>query len=221
MKSRMTVLKSLSLAGLLFSVQAAKADITVFTDQAAYMAAVGDTGTDSFDNLPYMSTGPIQRSAGAHGYTVGSAAGAGSPYLFAGGNGVDNWLSANRSQDTLVFSQFSSQIRGIGGEFFNTAGTGGLIDSGSITLTATEADGHTVSYALLNPGVHAFLGFVSTGRLRHLSVRSPFQDGLLAFPTVNNLQLSLAAVPEPDTYAMLLAGLAMLGAIARRRRRPA
>ncbi len=29
--------------------------------------------------------------------------------------------------------------------------------------------------------------------------------------------LSIAAVPEPETYAMFLAGLGMLGAIARRR----
>ncbi len=219
MKSRMTVLKSLSLAALLFSVQAAHADIAVFTNQAAYLAAVGNTGTDSFDNLPYMSTGPIQRDAGAYHYTVGSAAGNGSPYLFAGGNGVDNWLSPNRSQDALVFSNFSTAIRGVGGEFFNTSATGGLIESGNITLTATEADGHSVSYSFVNPGLHSFLGFVATGSLSNLTLRSPFQEGLLAFPTVNNLQLSLAAVPEPETYAMLLAGLALVGGVARRRQR--
>jgi len=34
----------------------------------------------------------------------------------------------------------------------------------------------------------------------------------------SNYQLHIAAVPEPETYAMLLAGLGLMGAIARRRR---
>ena len=33
-----------------------------------------------------------------------------------------------------------------------------------------------------------------------------------------NLGLAVAAVPEPETYAMMLAGLAAIGAIMRRRR---
>ncbi|MDD5481180.1 FxDxF family PEP-CTERM protein, partial [Rhodoferax sp.] len=32
--------------------------------------------------------------------------------------------------------------------------------------------------------------------------------------------MTVAAVPEPETYAMLLAGLGMLGAVARRRKQP-
>lgn len=35
---------------------------------------------------------------------------------------------------------------------------------------------------------------------------------------IDNLSLTVAAVPEPETYAMLLAGLAVLGGVARRRR---
>jgi hypothetical protein len=38
--------------------------------------------------------------------------------------------------------------------------------------------------------------------------------------TFNAVPLSVATpVPEPETYAMLLGGLALIGAIARRRRR--
>jgi hypothetical protein len=32
------------------------------------------------------------------------------------------------------------------------------------------------------------------------------------------LNLSVAAIPEPETYAMFLAGLGMMGAVARRRK---
>lgn len=35
---------------------------------------------------------------------------------------------------------------------------------------------------------------------------------------IDNLSLTVTPVPEPETYAMLLAGLAVLGGVARRRR---
>jgi hypothetical protein len=38
-----------------------------------------------------------------------------------------------------------------------------------------------------------------------------------ATATANTFNLAVAAVPEPETYAMLLAGLGLMGAIARRR----
>ena len=39
------------------------------------------------------------------------------------------------------------------------------------------------------------------------------------WPTVNNLTMGVAAaVPEPQTFAMLLAGLGFVGFMARRRR---
>lgn len=38
---------------------------------------------------------------------------------------------------------------------------------------------------------------------------------------LDNVQAHLLAVPEPETWAMLLAGLGLLGLSARRRNRPA
>jgi hypothetical protein len=38
---------------------------------------------------------------------------------------------------------------------------------------------------------------------------------------MDNLRVTITPVPEPQTYALLVAGLGMLGAVSRRRRRPA
>lgn len=45
-----------------------------------------------------------------------------------------------------------------------------------------------------------------------------FHSGLTADQDVYRISLSLAPVPEPQTYALMLAGLATVGALARRRR---
>ena len=62
-----------------------------------------------------------------------------------------------------------------------------------------------------------FFGFVSDGQLSMLEVRMFASGRNPVWPTVNNL--ILAAVPEPKTYALMLAGLAAVGFLARRRRR--
>jgi hypothetical protein len=43
-----------------------------------------------------------------------------------------------------------------------------------------------------------------------------FPPGIGNYPEVDNV--SVAAVPEPETYALMLAGLGALGFVARRRR---
>ncbi|MES2740573.1 MAG: PEPxxWA-CTERM sorting domain-containing protein [Pseudomonadota bacterium] len=215
MQSSSLVFKSLSLAVMLCAARLAHADVTVFTDEAAYLAAVGDTGTDKFDNFTTNAPeGPLQREAGEYGYTVATAGLDSSPYLYVSPS-EDGWLSTQRPADYLVFSHFSSKVRGVGGLFFNTDFFGDYADGADLTLTATEQTGNTVSYTFTPTSSASFLGFVATGALSEITVHTPGDNFL--YPTVNNLHLSVAAVPEPASYAMLLAGLAMVGAIARRR----
>jgi len=86
-----------------------------------------------------------------------------------------------------------------------------------------EADGNTY-YA----GAEGFTGsagatfnYDNTGRTL-ISFGTPLVYSDFNF-TIRNVQLgslqSLSAVPEPEAYAMLLAGLGMIGAVARRRRK--
>jgi hypothetical protein len=62
--------------------------------------------------------------------------------------------------------------------------------------------------------------FAATGALTSLgTVASVLDNGqALSVYIDSGYNLQIAAVPEPETYAMLLAGLGLMGAIARRRR---
>jgi hypothetical protein len=62
----------------------------------------------------------------------------------------------------------------------------------------------------------SFLGFISTTEITSLEVTS-FARRADVWPAVNNLSLA-SAVPEPETYLMMLAGIAAVGFVARRRR---
>lgn len=208
--------KILPIAAILFSASAAHADIMVYTSQSAYLAAVGNTGVDTFDDLVVDSyDAPLSRSAGAYSYTADTVGV--SPFLFGAGGTADHWLSTDVRTDGIAFSNFSSVIHGAGGFFFGSDIFGDYATSSGATLTASNINGEVATYNLISPTQSSFLGFVSSSSLQQMTVSVNDQVGL--WPTVNNLQLSVvAAVPEPETYGMLLAGLALIGGIARRRK---
>ncbi len=215
MKHLALALKTLPLAAFLLASSAAHAAITVFTNLSAYQAAVGDTGVDTFDDIPIDALDtPLARTAGAYSYTIGTIGS--SPYLYGAGGGGDHWMSTNSRNDSVLFSNFSNAIYGAGGFFFGSDVFGQYSPSTGSTLTAVNVYGETFTYHLDSPTQSSFVGFVSTGSLTQLTFTTDSQVGV--WPTVNNLTLSVAAVPEPETYGMLLAGLGLIGFIARRRK---
>lgn len=191
---------------LLCATAAAQADITVYTSQADFLAAVQAPGVDSYDDLtlePYGET--LSRSAGAYTYDVYAATG----LWGAGGDGGDYWLSTNDRRYPMVFSNFSSGVTAFGGNFFTTDVLG-QYTTGNLILTAI--DGGVLSYSLDGTTPTDFLGFVSTSPLSAVTVST--DGGMGYWPTANNVVL---AVPEPATYGMLLAGLGFVGLMSRRR----
>jgi len=200
-------LKPLCLAALLCASAAAHADITVYTSQSDFLAAVSSTGTDTYDDLmvgPYGNS--LLRTAGAYSYTVSSPNG-----IWGAGGPADYWLSNNLRTDPITFSSFSAGVSGFGGFFFASDVSGAYVPNGDMLLTA--ADGTTLTYTLTGATRNSFLGFVSDSGLTSVTLLSS-PDGTY-WPTANNVVL--AAVPEPATYGMFLAGLGFLGAMARRR----
>lgn len=200
------LLKPLALAALLCATAGAQAAITVYTTQADFLAAVSAPGVDTFDDLevePYGDT--VFRTAGAYNYQAYS-----SGAIWGAGDATDHWLSNNTSYTPIVFSNFSGGVSAFGGNFFGTDVAGGFVPDANVVLTAL--DGTTLTYTLAGATTDSFLGFVSDAPLTAVVLGT---DGRDYWPTANNVVL---AVPEPATYGMLLAGIGLLGAAARRRR---
>jgi len=209
---------------LLFAASAANAALTTYTSQSAYLAAVGSTGVDTFDDLdldPYAT--PFPRTAGDIGYVA--TTGPGNPNAFGASDDDYDWyLTPARRTDSMTFASFDQPIAGAGGFFFGGDIAGYTVIAPWILVTATDSTGATLEYTLENPLRDTFLGFVSDAQIVSLSVSAgdqPGEDGYGIWPTVNDLHLSVSAVPEPGTYAMLLAGLGLLGWTARRKRKQA
>jgi hypothetical protein len=205
-QTKLTFTKIFSAAALLCAAAAAQADITVYTSQADFLAAVSATGVDTFDDLtvdPYGDT--LNRTAGTYSYDAYSVGG-----LWGAGGAGDHWLSTNSAFDPIRFSNFSGGVTAFGGNFFGSDITGQYA-LGNVQLTA--ADGSVLSYDLNGATTTSFLGFVSSTPLSSVTLNTDGAPGI--WPTANNVVL---AVPEPSTYAMLLAGLGFVGLMSRRRR---
>lgn len=221
-KTYRSVTLAAATAALLMTVSTAHAELIAFTSQSAYLAAVGNTGVDTFDDLDIEAYAtPFDRTAGDYTYVATTGPDSENAYG-ASDNDIDWYLSTAQRGDTLTFSGFGTPIAGAGGFFFGGDIAGYTVDAPYITVWATDSTGATLTYTLDHPTTTTFLGFVSDAQIVSLSVTSGGQDGLDGggiYGTVNDLHLSIAApVPEPATYGMLAAGLGVLGVMARRRR---
>ncbi len=193
----------------------ASAQVTVYTDQAAFLAAISAPGVDTFSDLGshvYIGS-PITRAAGGYGYTASAANG-----LYGEGAGASHWLSTNTATDPITLSNFTGGVFGAGGLFFPTDFGGNYINGG-VNFTVSDASGN-FNYTLTNAATNSFVGFVSTSGINSLSF-SAVQNGV-RWPTVGNLTLGGAglagAVPEPATWALMILGMGAVGAAMRRKR---
>ena len=215
MTSMSSLLKPLALASLLAATTASQAAITVVTSLAAFNAATAAQGTDTFAGFSTIipTVSPVVRTAGPYGYTAAAPGN-----FFGGGTNGNPFLSTTDAEVTITFSAFSAGVRGIGGNFFDS-NISGQFAAGDITVSTTDGSG-TVSQTIIGATASSFLGFVSDGPITRMTVVAvqPAGGGFL-WPSVDNLTLA-AAVPEPGTSALMLGGLGVLCALARRRGRP-
>jgi hypothetical protein len=194
----------------------AHAAITVYTDQASFLAAVQGQATDSFDDLtpsdPSALPLSLPRSVGAYGYTVGAA---GNLYITANPDmNADRWVSIFESSDDIVINGFTGGVAAAGMFLFSINSLLAVIPA-DVTATVTDSLGASLVWSPAPSSAGNFVGFVSTGLLTSVTVNSSFGGGA-PFVTINNLTLA-APIPEPGTWALLLAGLGVVGSLARRR----
>jgi hypothetical protein len=216
MTSMTSFLKPLALAAMLVATASSQAAITIYDTAASFAAATSAPGVDTFADISttLVTIGELTRSVGAYGYKATV------PGNFYGSGPVSNpALSVNNSRDTITFDTFTGGVQALGGNFYATSDFGTFI-AGSLLLTATDASG-TITRTITPTSADGFWGFVSSTAVTSMTISPVEVVGINLYATVDNLVLakrSVTVVPEPQTYALFLAGLAGVGLVARRRR---
>lgn len=193
-------------AGSLLALSAAQAEtITFDVAQAAYVPTPGVTQevTDQFASLGVLFR---DRSSVGHGATLGRCGpGDGPVALFGFGADFPGCGDTTPDLDILFVDPTNSANAGFTTSFsiFNYDG---LVKATAYDLNGIEL-GSTQTYA----GELSFSGIGNISRVNLLSLdQDPTTMDTLTFGTVT------AAVPEPESIALLVAGLLMVG-VARKR----
>jgi len=211
------VLQPLAVAALLISAGASHAAfINTFATLAAFNAATVQQGTDQYNGLSITGTTPSPLARATQVGTVYNyRADAGDGSFFGGGATANPFLSTNIATDTITLNLFSPAIRAIGGNFFGSDPSGAFT-LGDMAIVVTDSFGATFSQTITNAPQGGFLGVLSNGFITSLTITTVQPaSGVFIWPSADNLVM---AIPEPGTYALMLAGLGLVGFLARRRR---
>ncbi len=172
----------------------AHASFITFTDRAAWEAAV--SGSFSEETFSSGST---------TGFSIAEI-----------GSGHSSGISGGVYHDRTVLDtaytnyNFSSLINAFGANWDLTPGGAGQ----GLQLFA---GGQLVTPQIANTYTGGFFGLVSTTAFSQVSVHSGSFSGVAETHDVDNVVFA-SSVPEPESYALMLAGLGLMGAVARRRK---
>jgi hypothetical protein len=188
-----TLLNAVFALSAMLPLARAQAAIT-FEDVSTGNVGITAAFTSGGYTFSYSSSSPIA----VHGISnvTGFGASNGTNYLlYASGVGTETFTSGNGA--------FNLSGLDLGGwENFAT--------TTNLTITGTRFDNTTVTFdALVTPNKFSTFVLADFTNLRSVTLGST-PGG--AYVAVDNIQVS--PVPEPETYAMLLAGVAMLAGVA-------
>nr|WP_295778640.1 PEP-CTERM sorting domain-containing protein [Rhodoferax sp.] len=173
----------------------ANASFITFTDRAQWEIAVG--GTFSEETFSSAST---------TGFTIEQI-----------GSGHSTGISGGVYHDRTVLDtsytnyHFNSLVNAFGANWDLRPGNAGQ----GLQLFA---GGQLITPQIANTYNGGFFGLVSTTAFNLVSVHSGSYSGSAETHDVDNVVFaSVSSVPEPESYALMLAGLGLMGAVARRR----
>lgn len=196
--------------------------VIYFTENEWNGAALGAGGTFNSGEAVYswelgveaVSAGTVVRFSGVNraadrSASAGTLTATGTANLASGGDGIFAYLGADGATPSTFMAAISND--GFVGDQLN--GTGLALGSTAIALEAGTRFGE---YVGARSGADAFASYASavndTAEWSILKVNSAgAEPDLTAFAVT-------AAVPEPESYAMMVAGLGVLAGVARRRR---
>lgn len=181
----------------------------------------------AFAATPSISNGSFETNTVGSGYWYGDAA---SGWSFTGGAGVSAsytaWNGVASSGNDFAFLQNSASLS----QTFTSTGSANYTFDFDLALRPGYYAGQAVSVSLDGAVLGQYtasLGWsttsVSASNIAAGSHTLTFTglNPTKAYDTsafVDNIKMNVSAVPEADTYAMLLAGLGLIGFVARRRK---
>ncbi|MDE2419334.1 MAG: PEP-CTERM sorting domain-containing protein [Burkholderiales bacterium] len=193
------------------------ANAGTYTDRTTFESAVNIGYKETFQSLngTVGFTGPITLPTAL---TVSSP----SNNLFSVGAGQSSnpteAIGSNYPAGDYLSFDLGGNYLAFGADLFQNFG-GGSQRSSPVTFALSFFDGATLLSSittLVAPNGGSFIGFTSdAGAFNRVHVLS--QSG--GYEVVDNVTVgTVTAVPEPETYALMLAGLGMVGTIVRRRK---
>jgi hypothetical protein len=220
--ARLLATQALALSTVLFSLPAS-AGLTFYTDQTSFLAATGPVQTETFNSYPEdqnagnLDFGAFTLRHAFYNKTFVDVPSQGQAYVTDGSTN----LFVNTSDNGFVELKFQTPISAFGAWFrginpinrpFTTiyAGAyyGNNLQLGNYLPTTTSVD------------TLQFIGFTSSHPMDAVTFGG--EGCCYSHFAIDDVVYTntLAPVPEPETYAMLLAGLGLMGAIVRRRKQP-
>lgn len=196
---RMTVASAvIGMAGLM-AVSAANAAITTFTTEASWLSAVGSGSVLENFNDPVLAA-PLTSITGGS-FQTGT-------HAFAG----EQVYGGVATSSNVITFNFSTAISALGG-FWDLNGPGG--PGTNLTLSLIGGGTETFVDYFSNSLAGSFQGFVTSSAFNSMTLSMGTACCVETFQMEN---LRIAPVPEPETYAMFMVGLGLIGFMARRRK---
>jgi PEP-CTERM motif len=198
-------------ASMLLAAQAQALE-TSYADRAPFGAALGGSVTDDYSNPGYVfRQSNIDMSAVLGETDYQSTAFEDANYVSSG-----RYCAGCNGSFTLSFGTTSvtqgNGVFGVGFDYFNAGDP-------SYDALVTFADGDSELYTLDLADFHgalAFWGLTSTRQIASIAFGP--NGGLSASGSFGIDNLTVGAIPEPTTWAMLIIGVGLVGAAGRSRR---
>ena len=178
---------------------AAHASITVYTNFAEWELAVGGSFMTENFSSPTPTGFTIVQEGGTPDFT----------------SGISDGVYKDRTVNDTTYTNynFNSMINAFGAYW-------DLAPEGAGQGLQLYVGGQMVSSEIPNDYNNSFFGIVSTNAFNQISVHSGAErvDPSETYTVDNVVFGTVSAVPEPESYALMLAGLGLMGAIVRRRK---